>query len=113
MEKKRINSRNKGIHYEQALVREFKTLFKTDKIYSSRAESKRMDDAGVDIVGEIPIHVQAKAMETTPPAHKILANMPTDKPRVIFWKKNYKPQIVIMEAETFLEIMLDIVDKKD
>ncbi|GAH06932.1 unnamed protein product, partial [marine sediment metagenome] len=64
-----INSRTKGVQYEQKLVREFKELLGTENIYSTRSESKRLDDAGVDLCGEIPIHVQAKAVESCPQLH--------------------------------------------
>jgi len=106
-----INSRKKGIVYEQKLVREFKELLSTENIYSSRAESKRMDDLGVDIVGEIPIHVQAKAVETCPQLHEILKNMPKDKPRTIFWKRNNKTELVIMEKQEFYDLLLTITKK--
>ena len=108
-----INARNKGHSYELSVIKELKSLFKTDKIYSTRSQNRMLDAEKVDICGEVPFNIQCKATETIPQVHKIFDDINRDKPPMIFWKKNNKRQIVIMEAETFLEIMLDIVDKKD
>ena len=105
-----INSRAKGVAYEQAIVREFKDLLETDKIYSTRSESRRLDDAGVDLCGDIPIHVQCKAVESCPQLHDILKRMPTDKPRVVFWKRNRKTELVIMEKQEFYKMLDTLKD---
>lgn len=106
-----INSKNKGTAYELKLIKELKELLKTDNIMSTRLGSRYLDNHQVDIMGDVPVHIQAKALEVHPKSHDILKGMPTDKPRCIFWKKNHKKELVIMEKEEFYKLLLTMTKK--
>ena len=56
-----INSRAKGNSYELQIINKFKERGWVDCV-SSSSESKRTDDAGVDIC-YLPVNVQCKAVE--------------------------------------------------
>ena len=100
------HARNKGNSYERKLVNEFKELLGKEDIFTSRSESKRMDDAGVDIVGIPMFNVQAKAWERAPSYHDVLKSMPEDdKYNIIFHKKNRRGEVVVMSKEDFYEIL--------
>ena len=102
----KINARSKGNSYERQLVKEFKELFGKEDIFTSRSESKRMDDAGVDLVGVPMFNVQAKAWERAPSYHKVLSKMPDDTNyNLIFHKKNRCGEVVVMTKESFYEII--------
>jgi len=106
-----INSKKKGTAYELAVIKELRSIY-GDNVHSSRLMSRDMDNQLVDIVGDVPFNIQCKRTENLPQVHKIFDSINREKPPVIFWKKNHKPQIVIMEAETFLELILDKVCEK-
>lgn len=61
---------------------------------SSRSNSKRLDDAKVDIDdldNNLPIYIQCKATQSTPSYFKISEECPLkDKPYTIIWKKQNK-----------------------
>ena len=105
-----INARKKGNSFELAVINELKTIY-GDNIQSSRLMSREMDNQKVDIVGDVPFNIQCKATENIPQVHKIFDEINRDKPPVIWWKKNYKRQVVILEAETFLELLLQLNNK--
>lgn len=100
--KKKVNARQKGHNFERGLVTKFKNLGFSE-CSTSRFESKKMDDCGVDLMN-IPIHVQAKAVEKLGSVHEIINRMPTDKPRAVFHKRNNKGIIVSMPEEFFFEM---------
>lgn len=57
---------------------------------STRSESKRLDNLGVDIADKenvLPFYVQCKNTKSTPPVELISQAKVTDKPLVIFWNK--------------------------
>ena len=108
-----INARKKGNAFELAVIAELKTIY-GDDIHSTRNTNRKLDGEKVDIQGaELPWNIQCKATENLPQVHKIFDEINRDKPPVIWWKKNHKRQVVILEAETFLELLLAIVDKKE
>jgi len=96
------NARQKGAKYELQIIKLFKDLGYLDCV-SSRSESRRTDDAGVDIC-YLPINIQCKATEKLGSAHDIIARMPADKPNVIFHKRNHKGTLVYMSEEFFIEL---------
>ena len=99
-----INSRNKGNAYERQIINEIKALG-FDAV-SSRSESKNMDDAGVDIITELPFNIQCKRVERLHDPEGIIENMPPDKIRAIFTKKNRKDDLVILKKSDFYRIIM-------
>ncbi len=92
-----INSRDKGIAYEQKLAKELRELGFKDCV-TSRSESKRTDDQGIDFMYTGPFAIQAKATETSPSYPGLLQAMEKAKKGipVIIRKQNNKPETVTM-----------------
>lgn len=104
-------NRTAGNNYERLCVNRLKDRGYPD-IVTSRAESKNMDNRGVDIFGpSIPYHVQCKNTVKDVKYHELLneERLPTDKPLIIFHNKTEKKgkvfrkvgEYVIMHYETF------------
>lgn len=70
---------------------------------TSRHESKRLDDAGVDLCHTAPFYVQCKAVEKIGSMHEILGRMPKEESymNVVFHKRSRKGTVVSMSEETF------------
>lgn len=99
-----INSRNKGKAFELEIIKWFNK--KGYNSVSSRSESKRLDDAGVDLCYTKPFNVQCKAVEKGLQYHKTLASMPKDTNyNVVFHKKNRSGVVVAMTMEDFGELL--------
>jgi len=104
-----INSRAKGHAYELQIVNRLKELG-YDAV-TSRSESKRMDDLGVDIIDNTDFYIQCKAVEKLKPSlHDILSRMPTDKVPVVYHKRNNKGSTVTLKQEDFERILLQTRD---
>jgi len=100
-----INSRAKGHAYELQIVNRLKDLG-YDAV-TSRSESKRMDDLGVDIIDNTNFYIQCKAVEKLKPSlHDILKRMPTDKVPVVYHKRNNMGTIVSLKQEDFEKLLL-------
>ena len=102
---KKINARNKGNSYERKIAEEMRELGFTSCV-TSRSESKRMDDKGVDLMYTGPFHIQLKATERYPNFHQLLTDMGSifHYP-VVFNKKNRKGEVVVMRKEDFYKII--------
>jgi len=103
----KINARQKGHAYERKVAQEMRDLG-FEKCLTSRLESKRMDDAGVDLCYTDPFYIQLKATENYPKFHHLLfEKMPQedDKINVVMNKKNRKGEIVVMSKEDFYKII--------
>lgn len=100
-----INSRKKGVTYEQAIAKRFrKEGF--DKCRTSREQSKARDDELVDLMHTEPFNVQCKALEKSPAYHDLLRDMPNERNyNVVFHKRNNKGSVVTMTEEDFFEIV--------
>jgi Holliday junction resolvase len=109
------NNRTAGHKYERDTVKKLKDLGYAD-VVTSRAESRNMDNRGVDIFGpSMPFHVQCKNSVRDLKYHKLFKNdkLPNDKPLVIFHKRTQKAnkrfvkvgEYVIMEYETFKQFI--------
>jgi hypothetical protein len=99
-----INSKNKGTQYELRIINELKDLgFEAE---STRNTSRKLDAQAVDIISDIPFHIQCKRVEKLHDPEGILKRMPTDKTPVIFTKKSHKQDIVFMDKQTFYRILL-------
>jgi hypothetical protein len=78
---------------------------------TSRSESKRVDDSGVDLCYTGGYAVQCKNMESIRPSpHEILyKKMPqNDKVNLLFHKKNRKGVVVSMREEDFWKIIEEL-----
>jgi hypothetical protein len=100
-----INSRNKGKTYELQIIKLLKDM--GFNCVSSRSESKRKDDQGIDICYTDPFQIQAKAVENLGPYHNVLAKMPREagKYNLVFHKRNRQGTVVAMTQEDFVEIL--------
>lgn len=104
------SARQKGHSYELAIAKEHAEIGFTD-VFTSRSESKRLDDKGVDLTG-LPYWVQCKAVERLAPSiHEILAGMPDDKVRAVFHKRNRKGTIVALPKEDWYDMLRFLVKK--
>jgi hypothetical protein len=100
-----INSRKKGNAFECKFA-EYLRIYGY-RAMTSRAESKNLDDKGVDMFTDAPFNFQLKAVEKLSPGyHDILKGMPTDKVPVIVHKRNNKGTIVAMTLEDFSNLLL-------
>jgi hypothetical protein len=105
-----VNGRKKGHSFELAVAERFRDAGFPDCV-TSRSESKRMDDLGVDLMYTKPWLVQCKAVERLGSVHDVLARMPTDGLRVVFHKRNRKGVTVTMTESDFWKILGMINDK--
>ncbi|NBW15534.1 MAG: hypothetical protein EBR82_46865 [Caulobacteraceae bacterium] len=98
------SARAKGNSYELAVKNEHIEMG-FGEVFTSRNESKRMDDKGVDLVG-LPYHIQCKAVEKLSPSmHKILAGMPSDQVRAVFHKRNRLGTVVCLNKDDWYRIL--------
>lgn len=101
-------SRRKGNKWELEIVNSLKENGYPGCV-SSRSESKRTDDAKVDIVDtnhELPCYIQAKNTKTMPNYHKIEAECPLkDKPFVIAVKLEGKSPLAVIPLDFFYKLI--------
>jgi len=101
-----INARKKGNTFEVRFCQMLR--FFGFEAKTARAESKNLDDSGVDIFTNCPFNFQLKAVERMNQSyHDILENMPRDKTRIIVHKRNNKGSVVVMKLEDFQELHLE------
>lgn len=110
-------SRNKGNAYELKLVKELKEITKDEDLCTARSESKKLDNAKIDIAdpnNTLDFYVQAKATQNTPQVKKLNAEVgKKDKPLVIFWNAQEKREVniisvgeyVILQKEHFYDLL--------
>ena len=98
-------NRDKGIRYELEIVKKFQELG-FDGACSSRSESKRTDDKGVDLCYTDPFQIQCKFWASAPSYHKVLKNMPqlSGTYNLLFHKRSREGSVVVMSESDFLEI---------
>jgi hypothetical protein len=114
------NNRTAGHNYERSLRSEFEALaskyISNPEIFTARAESRNMDNRGVDIFGpSIPFHIQAKNSVSDIKYSKYFLNeeLPKDKPLVLIHKKTKKSntrfvkvaEYAVMPKEFFIELL--------
>ena len=100
-----LNSKQKGNRFEQFCAKLFRAYGFT--CLTSREESKRLDDLGVDLVTNAPYNVQCKHVERLSTSyHQIINEMPTDKTPLIFHKRNNLGTVVVMRLIDFEELHL-------
>jgi hypothetical protein len=107
LEMGKINARKKGNSYELWCIKHFQKIGLFMKAVSSRSESKRRDDAGVDICYTEPFNFQCKAVENLGSAHKVLAAMPDElNYNVVLHKKNNQGTVASMSLEDFTDLLV-------
>lgn len=108
----KINARNKGNSYELKVIRELNSMYWPGAV-SSRSESKRKDDAGIDICYTDPYNIQCKAVERLGNIHQVLNSMPKDENiNLVFHKRNRQGEVVSMTKEDFYKIIKQIHEKQ-
>lgn len=109
-----INQYVKGRAYEQKICRELIKLGYPDCV-TSRSESRRTDDEGIDFVNTGSFAIQAKAWERAPSMPPLLQRMAKAKKGIplIFRKQNYKPETVTMLKDDFYLLMEEYQRWKD
>lgn len=107
----KIKAREKGARFECSLADFFRSLGYSECV-TSRSESKRLDDLGVDLCYTDPWQVQAKAVENLGSGHTTLQKMPKTKGKInlLFHKKNYQGTIVSMTQQDFTKILTLLID---
>ena len=90
-------NKRKGNSYELKLIKELKEITGDVDLCSSRSESKRLDDAKIDIAdpnGILDFYVQAKSTMNVPQIKKINDEVgKKDKPLIIFWNAQEKREV--------------------
>lgn len=110
-------SKNKGSNYERKIVNELKELTGDTELCTSRSESKRLDDAKIDIADPnniLDFYVQCKSTQSNPSVKKLNSEVGRkDKPLAIFWNAQEKREVncvsvgeyVIIPKELFYEYL--------
>lgn len=109
---KASQSKRKGNNYELKIIHELTDLG-FEGLVSSRSESKRLDDAKIDIADTLNVlnfYGQCKRTKNTPNIEAISEACPyKDKPMVIFWSKESNRQqnneYVLMPKEYFYKLL--------
>ena len=78
-------SRNKGSAFEAEVVNKLKEL--GYDVCRSAGESKKLDNAKVDIAGDCEFAIQCKNTQNLPNYFKIRENCPDSRPLALLWKK--------------------------
>lgn len=110
MASKGRSARQKGHGYELKIKNEMIEMGFT-KCETSRYESKKLDDAKVDLTNTAPLSIQCKAVENLGSAHSTLKTMPKDDNiNLVFHKKNHKGEVVSMMKEDFYKILKALIN---
>ncbi len=99
-----MNSRNKGNSFERKIMNELLEL--GYDCLTSRNESKRLDDAGVDLVDNTPFYFQLKKTERLPNLHQVIKDMPDAKIRTVLHCKNNQEPLITMKWSEFKKLLL-------
>lgn len=110
-------SKNKGSSYERKIVNELKELTGDIDLCTSRSESKKLDDAKIDIAdpnNTLDFYVQCKSTQSNPSVKKLNAEVGRkDRPLAIFWNAQEKREVncvsvgeyVIIPKELFYDYL--------
>lgn len=116
------NNRTAGHNYERKIRNELEKLGFSE-VVTSRAESRNMDNKGVDIFGpDLPFHVQCKNSKDRQHYETLLLEdrLPEDKPTILFHKYTKKAEkrfvcideFVILRKEDFYNLIQKEDDSK-
>lgn len=98
-------NRTAGHGFEREVVQDFRNAGFSECV-SSRSESKRLDDAKVDLAFTDPFQVQCKFTKLAPNFHTLLKEMPNNgKINVVFHKRAHKGVTVTMSREDFFRMV--------
>lgn len=111
-------NRTAGHNWEREVVNDLKKIGYKEAV-SSRYESKKADDAGIDIVGTGPFNFQCKNETKRPDYHKLITEMPAGINIVLhkYTKKTEKGKFVgqgkyaVMDYETFIMFLETFFNK--
>ena len=111
---KASQSKRKGNNYELKIIHELTDLG-FEGLVSSRSESKRLDDAKIDIADTLNVldfYGQCKRTKNSPNIEAISEACPLkDKPLIIFWSKESDKQsnneYVYMPKDYFYKLLSD------
>jgi hypothetical protein len=98
------------------IIKELNELYDTKSFVSTRSESKRLDNLGVDIADReslLPMYIQCKNTQATPSIELITKFKLEDKPLAVFWNKQVKKddrntsagEFVIIKKEFFYKLL--------
>lgn len=112
-------NRTAGHNWEREVINDLKKIGYPDAV-SSRSESKRTDDAGIDIMFTGPFNMQCKNESKRPDYHKLITEMPDGINLVLhkYTKKTEKGKFVTqgkyvtLEYKDFLALLTSYLDKK-
>ena len=110
-------TKTKGSRYELEIAKELAACGYPE-VVTSRSESKRMDNAKVDLIDKenrLPFNIQCKITKNTPNYFKIREEAPKDKAFTIFWNRqevkdgnvnmSSKGEVVMIPKEFFYELL--------
>lgn len=107
-----INPRIKGKTFERRIVNIWKSLF-GGVVERSSYVNKKLDNAGVDIVGTDPFSLQCKAVERSLNYHDIIEKMPLNANyNVVLHKRNNRGTVAAMNGEDFFELVKILKENK-
>lgn len=114
------SSRRKGHNYERLLAQRFRFMG-WETAATSRMESRRLDDAKIDLVRTQPLAIQAKHTKIAPNMHLLLEEMQSNienLPEIrccypaVYHKRTRQGETVTMRAEDFEEIIKTLVHER-
>jgi len=104
-------NRTAGLNWERHIVKVLKNL--GYEAETARYVSRKADDAGIDIVSDFPLKIQAKISQNQPNAHTILTEKECD---VIFFRKVEKADKRFISKGDYamlkLEDLLNLIGEK-
>lgn len=110
------NNKQRGNKYELECITALQPYYK-DKLYSTRSQSRNLDNAKVDITNSgltLNINYQVKTTSINPNYLEILDSMPTDdKPNVVINRRTKKAarnfvnqgDLVVMSLQDYLKFL--------
>ena len=112
-------SRHKGHGWELEVIKDLTDLG-FEGLVSSRSESRKLDDAKIDIADTqnvMDCYIQCKATDNTPNIEKIIKECSRkDRPLVVAWKKQnantQNHRYAIMPIEYFYQLLRYYIDVK-
>ena len=109
--------KNKGSQYELQVAKEL-AYCGYPEVVTSRSESKRMDNAKVDLIdkeGRLPLNFQLKKTKNTPNYFKIREEAPKNLPFALVWNRqevkegnvnmSSKGEVVMIPKDFFYELL--------
>lgn len=104
--------RDKGLNYERKIRVELIGLGFTG-CTTSRYESKKRDDAKVDLCNTGPFNFQCKAIEAGINYHKLLSQMPKEKNFNVVVHKKDRAEVAVLSKSDFWELIQMLLFTKE